>query len=242
MGEDGESDLEEDGAPPREGASRPFKKRERVTLRLSAPPLLLPGETDGEPSPEAGELRFPPATSELAEPTVSDDVQDGWSRERPSRSRPPSQPAFPIEGEEEAGALGLVARRSRPSSPTIDLSSEMHDRFALGDYTTALRVAELILGRHERHEEAARISRTCREKLASLYGSRLGPLDRRPALAVEDEEVRWLGLDHRAGFLLSRVDGAHTLEELIDISSMQRLDALRTLVELLEMGAICFRD
>jgi len=38
------------------------------------------------------------------------------------------------------------------------------------------------------------------------------------------------------------VDGAHTLEELIDISSMQRLDALRTLVELLEMGAICFRD
>jgi hypothetical protein len=47
-----------------------------------------------------------------------------------------------------------------------------------------------------------------------------------------------LGLDHRAGFLLSRVDGLSTVEEVLDICGMPRLEALKTLVDLLDRGAI----
>lgn len=221
---------------------RPFRKRERVTLRFSADPLLLPGERPSQaPKGEADELRLPGEVEGDAAPALPE-AEDAWSRQRPG-SRPPSQPALKLDdGVEEAGALELVARRSRPASPTIDLTEEMRDRYALGDYTAALRVAELLLGRHEGHAEATKISESCREKLASLHGSRLGSLERMPSVGVQDEEIRWLGLDHRAGFLLSRVDGEHSLEELIDVSGMPRLDALRTLVELLDMGAIRFDD
>jgi hypothetical protein len=57
---------------------------------------------------------------------------------------------------------------------------------------------------------------------------------------VPDAEVRWLGLDHRAGFLLSRIDGVATVDELVDVSGMGRLEALKILAELLEAKAIRF--
>jgi hypothetical protein len=38
--------------------------------------------------------------------------------------------------------------------------------------------------------------------------------------------------------LLSRVDGLSTIEEVLDVCGMPRLEALKTLVDLLERGAI----
>jgi hypothetical protein len=59
-------------------------------------------------------------------------------------------------------------------------------------------------------------------------------------VAVRDVDLRWLGLDHRAGFLLSRIDGHASLDEVLDVSGMPRLEALRTLVDLCEAGALTF--
>ena len=42
----------------------------------------------------------------------------------------------------------------------------------------------------------------------------------------------------RAGFLLSLVDGISSIEELLDISSMPRLEALRILYGLLDQRVI----
>jgi hypothetical protein len=170
---------------------------------------------------------------------------DAWERQRPSLTPPPFAPPTPpppaLEAD-EGGALDLVDRRSRPAAPSGDLGTEMSDRYALGDYTAALRIAELILGRDPAHEMAARIAEGCRDRLLALYRSRLGSLARVPQVAVDDSQVRWLGLDHRAAFLLSRIDGTQTLSELVDVSGMPRLEALKTLVELLETSAIRFRD
>ena len=55
---------------------------------------------------------------------------------------------------------------------------------------------------------------------------------------MTSDEIRWLSLDHRAGFLLSCVDGRMTVEELIDVSCMSELDALRILCDLRDRGAI----
>jgi len=118
----------------------------------------------------------------------------------------------------------------------------MADRFALGDYSAALRLAELTLGNNPDDPDALATSGVSREKLAQLYGSRLGSMERVLHPNVDGAEVRWLGLDHRAGFVFSLVDGRHTVSELIDISGMPPLEVLKTLVELLDMGALRFPE
>lgn len=154
----------------------------------------------------------------------------------PYSSAPP-EPAVSITDSFEGDALGLVDR-SQPSKQDLDLTSDMAERYALGDFTGALRAAELLLGISPGHTEASRYAQSSRERLEQLFSSRLGPLTRVPRVAVPEHEIRWLGLDHRAGFLLSRVDGHHTIEEVLDISGMPRLEALKTLSELVGAGAV----
>ncbi len=175
----------------------------------------------------------------------------------PSRMRGKTNPAFPaavsagppapppapaaIGDSSEGDALGLVDR-SAPADQDLDLVSDMAERYALGDFTGALRAAELLLGISPEHAEASRYARSSRERLEQLFTSRLGPLSRIPRVAIPDHEIRWLGLDHRAGFLLSRVDGCHTLEEILDVSGMPRLEALKTLSELVGAGTVRLED
>jgi len=133
-------------------------------------------------------------------------------------------------------ALDLVDR-SRPSQQ-LDLVGEMEDLYALDDLTGALRYAELILGREPDNGQARRCAENCRERLVLLYSSKIGTLDGVPMPSLNETELRWLGLDHRSGFLLSRVDGFSTVEEILDVCGMPRLEALKTLVDLLDRGAI----
>ena len=226
------------------------KKRARVTLKFESPRLALPGELPTDAPDLSAELLLPDAEeidAALRESSPPESGgRDGWERERRSVTPPPMAaydagdvapaPSLPMVGD----ALTLVENRSRPSIPIPDPVTEMRDRFALDDFTAALRLAELIVGNDPDHREAADTAKACKQKLARLYSSRLGPTDRVPELAVAGTEVRWLGLDHRAGFLLAQVDGSHTIEEIVDVSGMPRLAVLKTLVELLEMGAIRF--
>jgi hypothetical protein len=47
-----------------------------------------------------------------------------------------------------------------------------------------------------------------------------------------------LSLDHRAGFLLSLVDGISTVEEILDMSGMTRLEALRLMYTLTQQNVV----
>lgn len=75
------------------------------------------------------------------------------------------------------------------------------------------------------------------------------PLSRTPTLAPKNPkgplrivmsptQIRSLPLDNRSGFLLSMVPNAHTVDELLDISGMSRLEAMKVICELLELGVI----
>ena len=70
--------------------------------------------------------------------------------------------------------------------------------------------------------------------LERAYAARLGSLDRVPVLAVTLQELRNRSLDPQAGFLLSRIDGVSTLDALLDVCAMPRLDALRLVMQLVE--------
>jgi len=60
-------------------------------------------------------------------------------------------------------------------------------------------------------------------------------------VALDASRLFALPLDHRAGFLLSRIDGTFDLETLLEISSMPRAEALVVARELFDLGVIDFR-
>jgi hypothetical protein len=68
--------------------------------------------------------------------------------------------------------------------------------------------------------------------------ARLGSLERIATLAVAQAELRALAVDHRGAFLLSQVDGVSTLEMILDVSGMGRVDALRILAGFVEQGIV----
>lgn len=125
-----------------------------------------------------------------------------------------------------------------PSSPLHPATRDMLDRFELGDFSGALIVAESILQTSPDDVDARRCAERCRETLHSMYLARLGGLAAVPTVAVPREQVRWLSLDHRSGFLLSLVDGRSSFEEILDVSGMAPLDALRILFELSQQNVI----
>jgi hypothetical protein len=62
-----------------------------------------------------------------------------------------------------------------------------------------------------------------------------------PFVARDAREIPTLALDHRAGFVLSQIDGVSTIEMLIDVCGMDRLELLRILGGLVEQGVVLVR-
>jgi hypothetical protein len=122
-----------------------------------------------------------------------------------------------------------------------DPIAEMRERLSLGDYTGALEMAELLLAEDPSDAEAAECADSCRGVLEGMYAARLGPLDKVPVIVVQRAQLRWLSIDHRAGFILSLVDGSSTLEMILDVCGMPRLDAMKILQELLQKKVLSLR-
>jgi hypothetical protein len=193
-----------------------------------------------------------------------DESHDAWTVDRISRrsTRPPSMiesydqlleeelsrpseisvPALstpiPIATVRDSGGALDLADRSDNSQITSDLIEEMEELYSIDEFTGALRIAELILGGDPGNEHALICAASCRERLEQVYASKVGPLNGIPVVAMNETDIRWLGLDHRAGFVLSRIDGKASVEELLDICGMPRIEVLKTIIELLNQGAI----
>ena len=168
----------------------------------------------------------------------------------PPRRRGSSQPA----GEDEPSPATVAypseyerdpfARLNAPSTIAPEASrtlSDMEDRFSLGDYTGALELAETVLQNDPVNDAALACAEKCRSKLIHMYTARIGPLDRVPVVLVAAEQLRWLSIDHRAGFLLSHIDGVSNLEMILDVSGMPLFDALKILCELVQQRVITMR-
>ena len=62
-----------------------------------------------------------------------------------------------------------------------------------------------------------------------------------PVVALSADGLRRLPLDHRAGYLLSLMDGTMDLETVLDVSAMPRAEALSAVRDLFEAGVVTFR-
>jgi len=151
--------------------------------------------------------------------------------------------------QDAGGALDLVGSfcsmpRPRPSeaeevaAPPPDVAVEMRERYAVGDFTGALVMAEAALEADPGDQEARRYVSTCRDILQQMYTARLGSADLVPRVTLSSDQIRWLTLDHKSGFLLSCIDGYSTIDEILDVCGMPPLDALRILCDLLQQNVI----
>jgi len=165
----------------------------------------------------------------------------------------PAPPRDALElgfGEDDSGseALDMVGRTTEPlgfspaePSRRADPLAELRERYALGDFSGALTIAEALLEDDPDNADAQRYAESCRDVLKQMYAARLGSLTQVPIVAIPAEQLRWLTLDHRSGFLLSHVDGVSTLEEILDISGMNHLEAMRIIYELLQQKVIALQ-
>lgn len=128
-----------------------------------------------------------------------------------------------------------------PPSQGPPTEQEMNDRVSLGDYSGALDIAERLLVIDPNNQAANNCADISRTVLKQMYTARVGPLDRVPTVAVARDQLRWLSIDHRAGFVLSLIDGVSSIEMILDVSGMPELDALRILSELVQQRIITFR-
>jgi hypothetical protein len=181
-------------------------------------------------------------------------VESMSPRSGPDRRLPQLDPPDPLD--DMSSPLGMVeAYTTATSNPGFRLDTrespsvgpattvpDMQDRYAVGDFTGALVVAESILDVNPDDEDAKRYAQSCREVLTQMYAARIGPMDQVAVVAVPPDQITWLSLDHRAGFLLSLVDGVSSIEEILDISGMTRLDALRIMYTLVQQNVITLHN
>jgi hypothetical protein len=143
---------------------------------------------------------------------------------------------------EKSGLRPLIPeQRDRDEGPRSDVDVWMEgarELFALGDFSGSLEMIEKVLKAEPNHSEAWAYLRQNESTLVAMYESKLGPLAGTPRLAIKPEEVMWLNLDHRAGFLLAQVDGTMSYEDLFALSGLPRLDTAKILATLLADGVI----
>jgi hypothetical protein len=208
---------------PTSSAKRPSRRNSRPPRSPSRPALERPSRRPSTPRQPAIEIELDLHSEPVHEPPVRrpDALEADLPLSNPSRTSVTLSPASPSNDPE------VLA---------------MKDRYATGDFSGALIVAEGILGTNPQHEEALRCQTRCTEVLAQMYLARLGSLAQVVRVALSGDQIRWLSLDHRAGFLLSLVDGESSIETLLDISGMPRLEALRILFGLLDQRVIALSE
>jgi len=78
-------------------------------------------------------------------------------------------------------------------------------------------------------------------EIGAAYLGRLGSLKHVPFTVASREAALRVPLDHWAGFVLSLIDGAASVEDLVDASALPEVEALRLLCELCDRGLIGVR-
>jgi len=78
--------------------------------------------------------------------------------------------------------------------------------------------------------------------ISDAYLAELGSRTGVPTLLRTAAQVCRMPLDHLSGFMISLIDGATTVQDILDMSSMADMEALRLLCDLRDLGLIEIRQ
>lgn len=195
---------------------------------LKGPPAV-PDSRRRAPTPEAVITPLPPEEA------------IGFERELDLPTEPGVAKELDFDADGGLDALDAVERAAEPESIVARMEREMRERFDSGDFSAALESAEWLLRDVPGHEQAKQYAASCREVLLQMYAARLGSLERVPSIVVGATELKNLGLDHRAGFVLSCIDGRTSFAEILDLAGMPPLESYRILCDLILAHVIAVR-
>jgi hypothetical protein len=127
------------------------------------------------------------------------------------------------------------ARLRRRIGTLVELGTEW---IRIGDAPRAVAAADLALAEDPDSALAQKLIHRNRDAIMAIFQAFLGSLEQRPGLARALDELGASPIGARAAFLLSRVDGHLTFDEILDVSGMPRLEAYRYLCQLKIRGIL----
>jgi len=155
----------------------------------------------------------------------SAEILEDIDRASPAPGPPPARAA--IETREE--------RTRRRITALLERAAE----WARGsDLERAVTAVDLALSEDPNSALAQKLIHRNRDAIMNTFQAFLGDLQRTPALARPLHELGSAPISPRAAFLLSRVDGTLSLDEILDVSGMPRLEAYRYLCQLFLRGIL----
>lgn len=133
------------------------------------------------------------------------------------------------ENDSRAGGSSIPVEEIEPSEGMFRL-------FLAGERERALKLAQEILTVRPDDAIAASVVAQC------LPASGLeAEMDSVPEILAPISLESSSAIDHRAPFLLSRIDGSCTLEQIVAEAGFDRIEALRILHDLVSQGVIRLR-
>lgn len=107
-----------------------------------------------------------------------------------------------------------------------------------GELERAVAAVDLALAEDPNAALAQKLIHRNRDTIMTVFQTYLGDLDRAPQLARPLHELGSAPISPRAAFLLSRIDGLLTIDEILDVCGMPRLEAYRYLCQLFLRGIL----
>jgi hypothetical protein len=106
------------------------------------------------------------------------------------------------------------------------------------NHLTAVAAVDAALDEDPDTAVAQKLIHRNKDRLFEIYSSYLGDLDQCPVLALPMHELAQQNIDNRAAFLLSRIDGTLSFDDVLDVSGMTRLEAFRVIARMLIQGIL----
>lgn len=142
-----------------------------------------------------------------------------------------------IEDVDEA-APAREAREDKTRRRITTLFEKAAQWSADGDLERAVAAVDLALSEDPNSALAQKLIHRNRETIMTVFQAYLGDLARTPQLARPLHELATAPISPRAAFLLSRIDGLLSIDEILDVCGMPRLEAYRYLCQLFLRGIL----
>jgi hypothetical protein len=258
-------DLPDPTRPPARRDSADLSQAEVMMSAAATRDLATPNIDIGAPTRELGLRPRPPGSGPptLQNPDDDNDVPTRQSDARAIREtvrdqgRAKSQPTTETTQSDIALPFDPVVARNaqildeidadapadeQPSDQTRRRITALLDRAVAwnhdGDAEKAVCAVDLALEEDPNSALAQKLITRHKDVIMAVMQSYLGDLERQPQLAKSLQDLQHAAMSPRAAFLLSRIDGSLTIDELLDVSGMPRLEAYRHLCQLYLRGIL----
>lgn len=231
--------------PARHPARRDATEHSQAEVMLTHAPTqdFDPSKIDiGAPTRELGLRPKRPGT--LSNPD-DEDLPTKQSDVRAIRETASASPVDPIEAR-AAQILEEVDAEAPANEPKDEQTrrriAALLERASawnnVGETERAVAAVDLALSEDPNSALGQKLITRNRDAIMHVFQGYLGDLERQPELARPLHELQNAPISPRAAFLLSRIDGTLTIDELLDVSGMPRLEAYRHICQLYVRGIL----